>query len=401
MTSLTARLRELIALETPHATALRRDLHTHPEICYEELRTCARLRDELAKAGITRSDGLAGGTGTIAFLPGKAARAVGLRADIDGLPIHEANDCAWKSTTSGRMHACGHDGHSAILVGAARVLKRLSDEQTLPNPVRFLFQPAEEGGAGGRRMVEDGALDAQPQGPAVRRIFGLHNFPGLALGALSTRRGALFASSDRFDIHVEGQAAHAAWPHHGRDPILAASAIVMALQQLVSRELDPLDAGVVSVTMLHGGSATNQIGSSARLQGTVRALLETSRLHLESRLIDVARNVARAYRCEATTHYHAGYPVTRNDDASVAEFERITREHLPSQHFIHMDAAVMGGEDFAYYAEKIPACFYLLGVEDGAWKSAHLHQPTFDFNDAAIPHGIEAMCMLALADRSE
>jgi len=393
------RVRQLVAEETSRAVDVRRELHTHPEVCYEELRTSSRIRAELDAAGIRHTDGLAGGTGTIAFLPGASDRAVGLRADIDGLPICEESDVAWASATPGRMHACGHDGHTAILLGASRVLGRLSGEGVLPNPVRFLFQPAEEGGAGGRRMVEDGALDARPEGPAIRRIYGLHNFPGLDLGVLSTRRGALFASSDRFEIVVEGQAAHAAWPHHSRDPIVAASAIVIALQSLVSREIDPVDAGVVSTTMFHAGTATNQIGSSATLQGTTRALVESTRMHLETRLAEIASDIARAHRCSARTRYFRGYPVTRNDDESVREFERIVREELPSQRLAHMDTPVMGGEDFAFYAERVPACFYLLGMEDGRWRSAHLHQPTYDFNDAALPYGIEAMVTLALADR--
>jgi amidohydrolase len=392
-TAVRNRVKQLVVEETPRATELRRQLHQHPEICYEEVRTSARIRAELDSAGIAHIDGLAGGTGTIAFLPGESRDAVGLRADIDGLPIVERTDCAWKSTIEGRMHACGHDGHTAILVGAARVLARLGKESPLPNAVRFLFQPAEEGGAGGKRMVEDGALDARPEGPALRRIYGLHNFPGLALGTLSTRRGALFASSDRFEIAVHGQASHAAWPHQSHDPIIAASAIVLALQAIVARELDPLDAGVVSTTM-------NQIGSEAMLQGTARALLESTRTHLETRIAEIAADVARAHRCGTTTRYLRGYPVTSNDDESVTEFERIVERELPGLRFETMQVPVMGGEDFAFYAERIPACFYLLGVEDGRWSSASLHQPTFDFNDAAIPHGIEAMVTLALADGS-
>ena len=388
-----------MAEETSRAVEVRRALHTHPEVCYEEVRTASRIRAELDSAGIGHVDGLAGGTGTIAFLGGASDSSVGLRADIDGLPIVEESGVAWRSATAGRMHACGHDGHTAILLGAARVLKRLAADAPLPNSVRFLFQPAEEGGAGGRRMVEDGALDARPEGPAVRRIYGLHNFPGVELGVLQTRRGALFASSDRFEIAVEGQAAHAAWPHHARDPIVAASAIVLGLQSIVSREIDPVDAAVISTTMFHAGTAMNQIGSGAQLQGTTRALLESTRTHLEARLAEVASDIARAHRCTARTRYFRGYPVTRNDDASVAEFERIVREDLPSQRLEHMPTPVMGGEDFAFYAERIPACFYILGMEDGRWKSAHLHQPTYDFNDAALPHGIEAMVALALADR--
>jgi hippurate hydrolase len=209
----------------------------------------------------------------------------------------------------------------------------------------------------------------------------------------------LFASSDRFEIEVRGPAAHAAWPHQGHDPIVAASAVVTALQSIVSREIDPLDAAVVSVTTFHSGTATNQIPASAALQGTARALREETRAHIERRIGEVAREVARAHRCEAIARYTRGYPVTRNDDASVAEFERIVREEIPSQRLEHMDVPVMGGEDFAFYAERVPACFYILGMEDGRWRSAHLHQPTYDFNDAAIPFGIEAMAMLAVADR--
>ncbi|MFZ9882102.1 MAG: M20 metallopeptidase family protein [Phycisphaerales bacterium] len=391
-------IRSLVAEETQRAVALRRELHTYPETCFEEVRTSARIRAELDDAGIAHTDGLAGGTGTLGYLAGSAGSAIALRADIDGLPIVEEGDCEWKSRTQGRMHACGHDGHTAILLGAARVLKRLSERHALPNPVRLLFQPAEEGGAGGKRMVDDGALDPRPEGPAPRRIYGLHNFPGLALGSVATRRGALFASSDRFEISVTGRAAHAAWPHFGHDPIVAGSAIVTALQTIVARELDPLDAGVVSTTTFHSGTATNQIPSSATLQGTARALSEATRTHIERRIGEVAREVARAHRCEAAARYLRGYPVTRNDDGSVAEFERIARAHFDGVALTHMDVPVMGGEDFAFYAERIPACFYILGVEDGRWRSAQLHQPTFDFNDAAIPHGITAMVALALHD---
>ncbi len=357
------------------------------------------IRAELEAAGVARADGLAGGTGTLGFLPGRSAGAVALRADIDGLPIVEESGVEWASRTPGRMHACGHDGHTAILVGAARVLARLAAESPLPNAVRFLFQPAEEGGAGARRMIDDGALAERPEGPGVRRIYGLHNMPGLALGALSTKRGALFASSDRFEIEIHGQAAHAAWPHQGRDPILAGSATVLALQAIVARELDPLDAGVVSTTIFRAGTAMNQIAASARLEGTARALSATTRDHIERRIVEIARETARAHRCEAEARYLRGYPVTSNDDASVAEFRRIADGALPHLRVEEMAAPVMGGEDFAFYAEAVPACFYLLGVEDGRWRSANLHQPTFDFNDAAVAHGIEAMAAIALSDR--
>lgn len=379
----------------------RRDLQAHPELAYEEHRTADFVAERLSAFGIPIVRGL-GRTGVVGTLQaGTGKRRVGLRADMDALPMREQNSFAHASRHPDRMHACGHDGHTAILIGAARVLKRLSSEGSLPNPVRFLFQPAEEGGAGGRRMVEDGALDARPEGPAPRRIYGLHNFPGLPLGTIATRRGALFAASDRFEIDVIGCAAHAAWPHQGRDPIVAASAIVLALQTIAAREIDPLDAVVVSTTIFQSGTATNQIPAQARLKGTARALTEATRTHIEQRIRELATDVARAHRCEAHVRHIRGYPVTRNDDASVTEFERIARTMLGHHSLAHMDAPVMGGEDFAFYAERIPACFYILGVEDGTWRTANLHQPTFDFNDAAIPTGIEAMVALALADSTD
>jgi len=393
------RVKQLVAEEASRAVNLRRDLHTHPEICYEEVRTSARIRAELDEAGIAHADGLAGGTGTIAFLRGRTDSAVGLRADIDGLPIVEETTFAWKSRTEGRMHACGHDGHTAILVGAARVLKRLGAEHELPNSVRFLFQPAEEGGAGGKRMVEDGALSARPEGPAVRRIYGLHNFPGLALGALSTRRGALFASSDRFEITVIGQAAHAAWPHHSRDPIVAASAIVLGLQSIVSRELDPVDAGGHQhhdVPCRHGDEP-DRLGRAASGHHARAARVDPHAYRgppRRSRLGHRAR--PPLHGPDALLPRLPGHAQRRRERGGVRAHRALGHRTLA-----HMEVPVMGGEDFAFYAERIPACFYILGVEDGTWRTANLHQPTFDFNDAAIPTGIEAMVALALADSAD
>ena len=394
-------IRSLIAAELDRLKAFRHDLHQHPEICYVEVRTAARIRAELTDAGVPFVAGLAGGTGTLAAIDGNASRAIALRTDIDALPIHEVAGRPWCSKISSRMHACGHDGHTTIMIGAARVLAKMAAQGALPNPVTMLFQPAEEGGAGGKRMVEDGALDGSKIGKPVRRIYGLHGWPGLPRGTISTRKGALFAASDRFEITVTGGAAHAAWPHHGRDPVLAAAAIVVALGQIVSREIDPLHAAVVSTTMIHGGTASNQIPETVELAGTARALRNDTQDHLEKRIIEIAQSVARAHRCEAHGIYHRGYPVTYNEDASVDEFERIMGAALGRDKVVPMELPVMGGEDFAYYAQKVPSCFYLLGLDEPTSPSAKLHHPTFDFNDDAIATGVEAMVRLAIEDLGE
>ncbi len=391
-------IRSLVAAELDALKAFRRDLHQHPEICYEEVRTAERIRCALSDAGVPFVAGLAGGTGTLAAIDGAASRAIALRTDIDALPIHEVSGRPWCSKIPSRMHACGHDGHTAIMIGAARVLAKVAATRELPNPVTMLFQPAEEGGAGGKRMVEDGALDGSKIGKPVRRIYGLHGWPGLPRGTLSTKKGALFASSDRFEITIHGHAAHAAWPHHGHDPVLAAASVVVALGQILSREIDPLDAAVVSTTMMHGGTASNQIPDRVDVAGTARALRHATQDHLEHRIGEIAESVARAHRCSASAVYHRGYPVTYNEDGSVDEFERITRAAFGRAHVVPMEVPVMGGEDFAYYAQKVPSCFYLLGLDEPEFPSAKLHHPTFDFNDEAIASGVEAMVRLALED---
>jgi amidohydrolase len=364
-----------IAEGLPGLVAFRRDLHMHPEIAYEEVRTATRIREELAAAGIPFVAGLAGGTGTVAHLPGRDGNAtVALRADIDALPIVEESGRPWASRTAGRMHACGHDGHTAILLGAARTLARMARENPLPRPVTFLFQPAEEGGGGARKMVDEGCLDGSRIGPPVRSVYGLHGWPGFALGTAGTRSGPLFASSDRFEIEIRGVGTHAAWPHLGRDPVLAAALVTVALQSIVAREVDPLEAAVVSVTRIHAGTAFNVIPPVAHLGGTSRALDESVRRTLERRIGEVAAGVAAGLGCTAATSYHDGYPIVRNDPH-----------------------AVMGGEDFAFYLERVPGCMFALGLlPPGQESMPALHHPAFDFNDDAIATGVELFCRLAL-----
>lgn len=396
-TDLQHRIRSHIETILPELIELRHDLHAHPELGYEEHRTSEVVQGQLASAGVEFTAGLAGGTGILGHLPGNADRAVGLRADMDALPITERTGCDWASTNDGVMHACGHDGHTTILVGAARVLSALAADTPLPQPVSFVFQPAEEGGAGGLRMCEDGCLEGKVLGPAFKSMYGLHGWPAWPLGVVGSRPGAMLAASDRFDITVEGLGGHAAMPHTTRDPVYAAASIVTALQQVVARNVNPVEGGVISVTRIEGGSAFNVIPNSVKLGGTLRALeadaLETAR----HRLAEVVDATARAAGCTATLDYHEGYPVTRNDPGAFELFESIARRTFGDDRVEPMEFPVMGGEDFSYYGQRVPACFAVLGLcAPGREEMPGLHHPEFDFNDDAIATGVELFCRLAI-----
>jgi len=400
MTTMTSsNLRERVEREVPSLVELRHDLHAHPELGYQEKRTSELVQRELNAIGVQFVAGLAGGTGVVAHIPGASDKAIGLRADMDALPILEETGLPYASTTPGIMHACGHDGHTTMLLGAARVLAAMSRERTLPRPVTFVFQPAEEGGAGGERMVKDGCLDGSRIGSPVEHMFGLHGWPEIMLGDVATRPGPMLAAADRFEMTIEGRGGHAAYPHFVCDPIVAASAVVTSLQQIASRNVGPLDSVVVSVTQIHAGTAHNIIPQSVQLAGTVRTLKKETQLLARTRLEQIASAVAAAHQCKATVHYHLGYPVTSNDPAAVAIFEDCARKTLGQQHVGPLANPVMGGEDFAYYGQKVPACFFALGIRNpGADHAPALHHPKFDFNDAAIPLGVRLFCALALRD---
>lgn len=394
-------LRRIIAEELPRLIDLRHDLHAHPELGYDEHRTSEVIHRELADIDIDFKPGLAGGTGVVAHLPGQSTQAIGLRADIDALPIEEVTGLPYASTIPGRMHACGHDGHTTMLIGAGRVLSRIARESALPRAVTLVFQPAEEGGAGGKRMVEDGCLDGSVIGTPIEEMFGLHGWPHMTLGQVGTRPGAMLAAADMFEIDIEGVGAHAAWPHGSRDPIVAAAALVQAAQSIVSRNVGPLESAVVSITQIHSGTTHNIIPGRATLTGTVRTLDAEVQQRIMDRLDVLSRGVAEAHGCRATLTYHVGYPTTINDARLVDEFNTTAVTALGPDRLCPLAEPVMGGEDFSFYGQKVPACFFALGLRPADARTyPDLHQPTFDFNDEAIPTGIEMFCRLAMRERS-
>jgi len=396
-----ARLQELIQEELPSLIQIRHALHENPGLSYQETFASAVVQEELTQCGIPFRAGLAKGpksdvgTGVVAYLPGNAPEAVCLRADMDALPIVEKTGCAHASKVPGVMHACGHDGHTTILIGVARVLAKLSKEGPLPQPVRFVFQPAEEGGAGGARMIVDGCLDEMPSAPQVRQMFGLHGWPDAPLGEILTRVGPITAATACFDVTVTGKGGHAAFPHFNQDPVVAASAIVGAAQSIVARNIDPIASGVVSITNIHAGEGGhNVIPSEAKLRGTIRALDTGVMSVLKRRFTDVVTQTAAAYECAASVTFEleglSEYPVTVNHPDAVGALKAAVPElqtHMP---------AVMGGEDFAFYSQKVPSAFFVIGMRPGAERIPGLHHPQFDFNDDAIRIGVEAFCRVAL-----
>lgn len=401
MTTTTDAVRELVAECVPHAVAIRRDLHAHPELMYQEKRTSRVVQEELERLGVEHLGGLAGGTGVLAHLPatapdGAQRPSVALRADMDALPILERTGLNYASTHEGVMHACGHDGHTATLLCVAAALSKMEHR---PNPVTLLFQPAEEGGAGGARMCDDGAMDGSRLGTRVGRVFGLHGWPSLELGHVATRPGPLLAATDDFTVRIIGGQAHAAMPHMGIDPIVATSHIVSALQTIASRTTDPLDSVVCTVGRFEGGSANNVIPESAEIGGTIRTLRAATRETAERRFREIIEATARAHGCRAEIQWKHGYPVTDNHPEATAFFETIARETLSDAQVERTPEPFMGGEDFAFYGAHAPACFFLLGLQRaGDTDPARLHTPEFDFNDDAMPIGAELFCRLALAE---
>lgn len=399
-----AALRALIDAELPDLLDIRHDLHAHPELMFEERRTSEVVARELGALGLAHKTGLAKGTGVLAHLPATdktSSPSVGLRADMDALPIIECTGRAYSSTHHGVMHACGHDGHTTILLGAARVLSKLSHR---PHPVTFVFQPAEEGGAGGEQMCLDGCLEGDSGrglGNPVARMYGLHGWPQLPLGQIGTRPGPLLAATDEFTITVRGTQCHGAYPHLGSDSIVAAAHIVAALQTICSRNTSPTDSIVVTVGAFHGGTASNIIPAETTFIGTVRTLRDDTRAMARQRLFDLVQHTARAHGCEANIEWEEGYPVTHNDPKLATQVLTLAESAFGAARTLLVENPSMGGEDFSYYGRHVPACFFLLGLCPAGHEPLsvpQLHQPDFDFNDEALAPGIEMMCHLALAD---
>ncbi len=376
---------------------IRHDIHTHPELGYNEKRTSKVIQGFLDDASVDYVAGLAKGTGVLAHLLGNAEQAIGLRADIDALPIVEENEFAWKSVHEGCMHACGHDGHTTILLGTAKVLSMLAGEIDLPNPVSFLFQPAEEGGGGGREMVKDGCLDGSVLGPPIKMMFGLHGWTQLPVHHVATRPGPMLAADIGVHVTIRGIGGHAAFPQVGRDPILCAANVITSVQQLTSRNTGPLDSLVVSLTQVHGGMTHNIIPDEVIVSGTMRYLLPETGEMAKLRFTEIAESIASAHGCTASVELKDGYPVTKNDPLAVDEFFRIAKETIDPDKSMPFENPVMGGEDFSYYCKEVPSCFFALGLlPDGQESMPSLHQATFDFNDEAIATGIKMFCALAL-----
>ncbi len=359
--------------------AFRRDLHENPELLYDVNRTAEKVAEALRAAGLDEVVTGIGRTGVVGVIRGhinNSGRAVALRADMDALPILEETGAQWSSKVPGKMHACGHDGHTTMLLGAAR---ELAKSRAFDGSVIVIFQPAEEGGAGAKAMIDDGLFKRWP----VNEVYGMHNRPNLDVGKFTINSGPIMGSVDVLDITIEGVGGHAASPHHTIDPIPVTAALIQAIQTLTARTVDPLDSAVISITTIHGGDAFNVIPQSLKLTGTVRTLREEVRNHIEERLRRAVQGIADAFGAKATLDYRRNYPVTVNHEhqtelaalaaEAVAGIGRVTRD-MP---------ATLGGEDFAFMLNEVPGAM----INIGNGPSANLHHPRYDFNDDAIVWG--------------
>ena len=358
----------------------RRDIHQNPELLYDVELTAKYIADRLSAFGCDEVKTSIGRTGVVAVIRGAkggSARAIGLRADMDALPIEEATNLPYRSRIPGKMHACGHDGHTAMLLGAAR---RLAETRNFAGNAVVIFQPAEEGGAGAMAMIDDGLMDRF----GIEEVYGMHNWPALPVGSFMLRKGPLMAAADEITVTLEGQGGHAAMPHQCVDPVVVGAQIVVALQTIVSRNVDPLDSCVVSVTRFEAGTASNIIPQSARLNGTVRTLKSATRDMVERRIREIAAGLAAAAGGTARVEYRRGYPATVNHAAQTEFAAKVARKVVGESRVDSNVAPVMGAEDFSFMLEARPGAFIFLGNGD----SAQLHHPAYDFNDAALPYGM-------------
>ena len=372
-------------------TSWRQNLHSNPELAYEEKWTSNFIIKKLKSFNIEVHEGI-GKTGVVGVLKGVGSdrnignRSLALRADMDALPIKEENNLSYKSIVDGKMHACGHDGHVAMLLGAAKIL---SEEKKFNGTVYFIFQPAEEGGAGGLEMINDGLFDKF----SIESVWGLHNWPGLNVGEIAVHRGSVMASFDQFRVSVDGLGGHAAAPHLSCDPILASSGIIQSIQQITSRRQNPLDSVVVSVTKIESGTAFNIIPKSSEFIGTIRTLNSETRFSVQQQFLQICKSTAEAYGCSADVKIIKGYPVTVNSleesNIAIEVAKKVVKKELVKTNL----APSMGAEDFAYMLEKRPGAYIWLGAGKGK-KGCMLHNSEYNFNDEIIPLGISYWCNL-------
>jgi len=363
--------------------AIRRDIHAHPELAFNENRTADVVAAHLEAAGVEVHRGLAR-TGVIGRIScGSGSRAIGLRADMDALPLAELNDFSHRSQHEGKMHACGHDGHTAMLLGAAEALASLRDAGGFDGTVYLIFQPAEEHEGGGKVMVEEGLFERFP----MEMVFGLHNWPGLAAGSFAVIEGPVMAGADRFEIIVSGRGAHAAMPHQGTDTVLAGAALVQAMQSLVSRSVDPLEPAVVSVTRFHAGHADNVLPEQAVLGGTVRTFRPELQDALEEGMRRICTGIETTHRVQVSLRYERGYPPTINAPEPSSICREVAHQVAGGDGLhLHLKPS-MGAEDFAYLSQVVPGCYVWLGNGPGEG-GCMLHSPRYDFNDEIIATGI-------------
>ncbi|HTH74365.1 MAG TPA: M20 aminoacylase family protein [Trinickia sp.] len=375
--------------------SLRRSIHAHPELRYEEVRTADLVAQCLEKWGLRVHRGL-GKTGVVGVLQrGSGKRSIGLRADMDALPIQELNSFEHRSQAAGKMHACGHDGHTAMLLGAAR---HLAMHGEFDGTIVFIFQPAEEGGAGARAMIEDGLFTQFP----VDAVFGVHNWPGMPAGTFGVTEGPIMASSNEFRIDVKGVGAHAAMPHNGRDPVFAAMQIGNALQSIITRNKKPIDTAVLSITQIHAGDAVNVIPNDAWLAGTVRTFATETLDLIESKMAKIAEATALAFDCSATVTFNRNYPPTVNSPEETRFAVEVMREIVGADNVEAHTEPTMGAEDFAFMLQAKPGCYAFLGNGDGGHRDAGhgagpcmLHNASYDFNDELLPVGTTYWVRLA------
>ncbi|MGI9492951.1 MAG: M20 aminoacylase family protein [Geminicoccaceae bacterium] len=361
-------------------TAWRQDFHAHPELGFEETRTSGIVAEKLREFGIDEIHTGLAKTGVVGVLrSGEGTDTIGLRADMDALPIQEKTGLSYASTVPGKMHACGHDGHTAMLLGAARYL---AETRNFDGTVYFIFQPAEEGEGGGRHMVEEGLFEKFP----MRHVYGMHNWPGRPVGNFAMRPGPIMAATDQFVIEFKGKGGHAAAPHFCKDPLVAGAHAVTAMQTIISRSADPVDHGVVSVTQFHGGDALNVIPETAKIAGTARCFTAEMRSLLERRISDIAKHVAAAHEISVEIDYRRGYPPTVNSEAETDLAAEIATEIAGEDKVDRATPPVMGGEDFAYMLEQKPGSYIFVG-NGGDENTPMLHNPNYNFNDDTLPHG--------------